>query len=73
MSSWGYTDNVAIAGTITTYTANVNVVGSSTYFTVNVKDGDYLYIVGQKYQVNNVTSNTALTLTSPTEIGRAHV
>ena len=66
MSSWGYTDNAAIAGTVTTYTANGNVVGSSTYFTVNVKDGDYLFIAGAKYQVQNVISNTILTLSSPT-------
>lgn len=64
MSSWGYTDNVAIAGTVSAYTQNVNVVGSSTYFTVNVKDGDYLFISGKKYQVANVTSNTALYLTN---------
>lgn len=64
MSSWGYTDNVAIAGTVSAYTQNVNVVGSSTYFTVNVKDGDYLFISGRKYKVHNVTSNTALTLTN---------
>ena len=66
MSSWGYTDNVAIAGTVTTYTANGNVVGSSTYFTSNVKDGDYLFIAGGKYQVQNVINNTVLTLTGPT-------
>jgi hypothetical protein len=64
MSSWGYTDNVAIAGTVSHYTQNVNVVGASTYFTVNVKDGDYLFLSGAKYQVANVTSNTALYLTS---------
>lgn len=64
MSSWGYTDNAAIQGTVTGYTQNVNIVGSSTAFTSNVKGGDYLYIGGQKYQVNNVTSDTALTLTS---------
>lgn len=64
MSSWGYTDNVAIAGTVSAYTQNVNVVGASTYFTVNVKDGDYLFISGRKYQVANVTSNTALSLTN---------
>jgi hypothetical protein len=63
MSSWGYTDNVAIAGTVSAYTQNVNVVGASTYFTVNVKDGDYLFISGRKYQVANVSSNTALYLT----------
>jgi hypothetical protein len=64
MSSWGYTDNVAIAGTVSAYTQNVNVVGASTYFTVNVKDGDYLFISGRKYKVDAVTSNTALTLTN---------
>ena len=65
MSSWGYKDNAAIKGTVTGYTQNVNIVGASSEFLTNVKAGDYLTIVGQKYQVNNVTSNTALTLTSP--------
>jgi hypothetical protein len=64
MSSWGYTDNATIAGTVSHYTQNVNVVGSSTYFSVNVKDGDYLFLSGNKYQVANVASNTALYLTS---------
>lgn len=64
MSSWGYTDNAAIAGTVTGYTQNVNIVGSSTLFTSNVNAGDYLYVGGRKYQVNNVISNTSLTLTS---------
>ena len=64
MSSWGYTDNVAIAGTVSAYTQNVRVVGSSTYFTVNVKSGDYLSISGKKYQVGNVTSNTVIHLTN---------
>ena len=65
MSSWGNTDNTTIAGTVTVYAANTNVVGSSTYFTVNVKAGDYLTISGQgKYQIADVTSNTALTLTT---------
>lgn len=65
MASWGYTDNAAIQGTVTGYTQNVNIVGSSTAFLSNVKGGDYLTIGGQKYQVNAVTTNTALTLTSP--------
>ena len=65
MSAWGNTDNTTIAGTVTTYTANVNVVGASTYFTVNVRAGDYLTISGQgKYQIAEVASNTALTLTT---------
>lgn len=65
MSAWGNTDNTTIAGTVTVYAANVNVVGSSTYFTVNVKAGDYLTVSGQgKYQIADVTSNIALTLTT---------
>lgn len=64
MSSWGYTDNVTIAGTVSAYTQNARVVGSSTYFTVNVKGGDYLFISGKKYQVSNVTSNTVIHLTN---------
>lgn len=64
MSSWGYTDNAAIQGTVTGYTQNVNIVGSSTAFLSNVNGGDYLTIGGRKYQVNNVISNTSLTLTS---------
>ena len=61
MSAWGYTDNAAITGTVTGYTQNVNIVGSSTLFLSNVNAGDYITIAGQKYQVNNVTTNTALT------------
>lgn len=64
MSAWGYTDNVAIAGTVSAYTQNVNVVGSTTYFTSNVKPGDYLSISGQKYQIATVASDTALTITN---------
>ncbi len=66
MSAWGNTDNTTIAGTVTVYSANTNVVGSSSYFTINVKAGDYLTISGQgrKYQIADITSNTALTLTS---------
>jgi hypothetical protein len=69
MSAWGYTDNAAITGTVTGYTQNVNIVGSSTLFLSNVNGGDYITIAGQKYQVNNVTTNTALTLTSPLSAG----
>lgn len=73
MSAWGYTDNAAITGTVTGFTQNVNIVGSSTLFLSNVNGGDYLTIAGQKYQINNVTSNTALTLTSPLSSGAAGV
>lgn len=66
MSAWGNTDNTTIAGTVTAYTANTNVVGASTYFESNLKPGDYLTIssVSGKYQVQTITSNTALTLTA---------
>lgn len=66
MSAWGNTDNTTIAGTVTTYTANTNVVGASTYFESNLKPGDYLTIssVSGKYQVETISSNTALTLTA---------
>lgn len=73
MSAWGYTDNAAISGTVTGFTQNVNIVGSSTLFLSNVNGGDYLTIAGQKYQINNVTTNTALTLTSPLSAGAAGV
>jgi len=64
MSSWGNQDNVAAIGTVTAYAGNSSVNGSSTAFTSNVKDGDYVFITGQKFQVARVTSDTALELTS---------
>ena len=76
MSAWGNTDNTTIAGNVTVYSANTNVVGNTTYFTINVKAGDYLTISGQgrKYQIADITSNTALTLTSiPTAAASAKV
>ena len=64
MSSWGNLDNVAAVGTVTAYAGNSRVNGSSTAFTSNVKDGDYVIITGQKFQVATVTSDTVLDLTS---------
>lgn len=64
MSSWGLTDNVAIAGTVSIYEDNTTVNGASTLFTANLDAGDYLTIGGQKYQVATVTSDTAANLTS---------
>ena len=48
------------------YIANTNLVGASTYFESNLKPGDYLTISGVsgKYQVADITSNTALSLTT---------
>lgn len=65
MSSWGNLDNVTISGTVVVATANANaVLGVSTLFTTNVKAGDYLTIASNKYQVENVISDTILYLTS---------
>lgn len=64
MSSWGNLDNVTAQGTVTSYAGNARVNGSSTAFTSNVKDGDYVFITGTKFQVATVVSDTALDLTS---------
>ena len=64
MSSWGLTDNVAIAGTVTTYATNTTLTGASTYFSSNLNPGDYITITGVtgKNQVASITSNTSLVL-----------
>jgi hypothetical protein len=64
MSSWGYTDNVTIKGTVAITTSTNTVTGTSTEFTSNVRAGDYLTISGQKYQIHTVLSNTSIYLTS---------
>ena len=66
MSSWGLSDNTTIAGTVVHYIANANLVGTTTYFLANLNAGDYLTISGVsgKYQVADITSNTALSLTT---------
>ena len=63
MSSWGLSDNTAVAGTVTTF-ANTTLLGSSTFFTGNVNAGDYITItnVTGKNQVASVASNTVLVL-----------
>lgn len=64
MSAWGNLDNVQIKGTVTVYSTNTTVNGTTTEFTTNVMAGDYITIVGTKYQVDTVTSNTVLNLTT---------
>lgn len=65
MSSWGNLDNVAIKGTVTVAAANGNaVLGISSEFNSNVKAGDYVFIAANKYQVEQVISNTSIYLTS---------
>lgn len=70
MSSWGYTDNVAIKGTVQITTTANTVVGTSTEFTSNVKVGDFLTINGVKQKVHAVLSNTSIYLS---EVGSANV
>ena len=64
MSSWGNLDNVKIKGTVTVYSTNTTVNGASTEFNTNVKSGDYITIVGTKYQVDTISSNTVLNITT---------
>lgn len=65
MSSWGNLDNVVISGNVTTSTTSSTVTGyGGALFTSNVKDGDYITIATYKYQVDKVTSDSVLTLTS---------
>lgn len=65
MSSWGNLDNVVISGNVTTVTTSSTVNGyGGTAFTSNVKDGDYIIIAANKYQVDKVTSDSVLTLTA---------
>ncbi len=74
MSAWGLSDNTTIAGTVTHYIANTNLVGTSTLFSANLNAGDYLTISGVsgKYQVEAITSNTVLSLTTiPQSAGTA--
>lgn len=74
MSSWGNLDNVKIDGTVVIATANgTAVLGINTVFESNVKDGDYLIIAGNKYQVQNVESNTILYLTDSASTDSAGV
>lgn len=65
MSSWGNLDNVIIQGNVIIAVANgVNVLGIGTAFTSNIKNGDYITIDSNKYQVNVISSDTVLTLTT---------
>ena len=76
MSAWGSRDNVfivlsgtsgSLANVNTTATSAVisNTMGNATAFTNgNISAGDYITLAGNKYQVENVVSDTQLTLTS---------
>ena len=65
MSQWGNLDNVTLKGTVTTSSSTDLVNGfGGTEFTSNIKDGDYVTIASNKYQVQNVVSNTQFYLTN---------
>lgn len=65
MSSWGNFDNVTVKGNVTVATTSDLVSGfGGTEFTSNVNAGDYIFIAANKYQVQNVISNTQIYLTS---------
>lgn len=67
MSAWGNLDNVLIHGAVS-YTSTSNTVSNAsanaTFFAANINAGDYIFIAGKKFQVENVVSNVSLVLTS---------
>jgi len=74
MSSWGILDNVQISGTVTTTTPSDVVNGfNSSAFLIDIKAGDYITIASNKYQVQNVISNTQLYLTGFAATNSANV
>lgn len=65
MSQWGNLDNVTLKGTVTTSSTSDLVNGyGGTEFNSNIKAGDYVTIASNKYQVQNVVSNTQFYLTN---------
>ena len=74
MSSWGNLDNVILAGTVTTTTTTdlVNGFNSST-FVGNVNAGDYVTIASNKYQVQNVVSDSQFYITNVAATNSANV
>ena len=65
MSSWGYLDNAIISGNVTTTNVSATVNGfGGTLFTSNLKVGDYITIAANKYQIDTITSDSVLTITS---------
>lgn len=67
MSAWGNRDNVLIHGAVSfTSTSNTvsNASANATFFAANINAGDYIFIAGKKFQVENVVSNVSLVLTS---------
>lgn len=73
MSMWGIKDNVMLTGNVTTVTTSKSIQGFGTIFLLEVDPGDYVAIAGNKYQVANVTSNSALALTASAATNSANV
>lgn len=74
MSSWGIFDNVAVKGNVTTSTTSDLVNGYGvTEFVSNIVAGDYIFIASNKYQVQNVVSNTQIYLTAVAATNSANV
>lgn len=65
MSAWGNLDNLLAKGNVTTTNTTDLVNGfGATEFISNIAAGDYVTIASNKYQVQNVVSNTQFYLTS---------
>ena len=74
MSQWGNLSNVQLKGTVTTTNTTDLVNGyNGTEFTSNIKAGDYVVIASNKYQVQNVVSNTQFYLTNISATTSANV
>jgi hypothetical protein len=74
MSSWGNLDNVILTGNVTTATSSdaVNGFGGTT-FVGNINPGDYVVIASNKYQVQNVVSNSRFYITNVAATNSANV
>lgn len=67
MSLWGNKDTAAIAGQIGIPNGSPTVTGTGTAFanaSTGLKPGSFIVIVGVKYKIKTITSDTVLTLTS---------
>ncbi len=73
MASWGNKDNTVLTGNVSTSNTTLVQGFGGTVFAVEVDGGDYIAIAGNKYQVQNVLSNTAMHLTSIAATNSANV
>lgn len=60
------------AGTITKLNGNTSLTGSGTLFLTEAAAGDLIILDSEILQVNTVTTNTALTVTTKTQINHAN-